>query len=241
MNDYVYSENERVNLSCCDPKAVLKLSRALDLFMDAAKNHEDSLGYGLKKLRELDRFWIIGKSRIEFLKKPGIGDEFVLSTWIGRLKHFYIDRQYLICCGEEPMVRGEAQWLLASGGCKNILPVAGFVDTAAVEGNPLVFEEDMPHINKEFLPEEKVGSYRVKASDLDFIGHMNNVAYVRIIEGFLTLDELCGIKKAEMIYSMQCCAGDEMSVFERKSEGILEFGLSFPDGKSAFSLRITLE
>lgn len=241
MNDHIYTENKRVDLSYCDPRAILGLSGALDLFMDAAKNHEDSLGYGLKKLRELDRFWIIGKSRVEFLKKPEIGDEFVLSTWVGRLKHFYIDRQYLISCGDQPMVRGETQWLLASGGCKSILPASDFVDPGAAEGNPLVFDEDMPHINKEFLTEEKVGSYRVKASDIDFIGHMNNVAYIRIIEGFLSMEELCAIKKAEMLYSMQCCDGDELSVFERKSEGMLEFGLFFPDGKSAFSLRITLE
>ena len=46
----VYKENKCIELSYCNPDAAFGLVGALDMFMNIAENHEEAMGFGIKKM-----------------------------------------------------------------------------------------------------------------------------------------------------------------------------------------------
>ena len=90
-------------------------------------------------------------------------------------------------------------------------------------------------IRPDFSEAEPIGSYRVRATDIDLGGHMNNVAYLRAVLGVLPGEALKNFPQGEIeiVFRTPCFEGDALTVKRRETESGWELAALKADGTPA--------
>ena len=239
-----YELDRDILLSLCDGSGHLSVTGALDIFMDTATLHEDAFGLGVYKMMDMGLYWIIGKNRVRFLKRPAMMDRVRVRTWFTEPSRLYGNREYVLEDKEgNPLVIGETEWLVATEGCKKIMPIKEYITPEIVSPKGRLFDDRMRKVAKDFSDGFDAGIYTVSPTDVDFVGHMNNAAYSRAVMSFIPSSELAGrgIREVEIFYSLQCKEGDALSIKRRNTETGTEFGAFLPDGSTVMTARFTYE
>ncbi len=235
-----YTVERPVLLSLCDSSGRLSVTGTLDIFMDMATLHEEASGFGVYNMLGRGLYWIVGKNRIHFIKRPKMMDEVVIKTNFRKPSRLYVMREYLISDREgNELVRGETEWLVATENCEKLVGVRDYIPEDFIYSDRALFEDRMRKVNKDFSDGRLEGSYIVRPTDVDFVGHMNNAAYSRAVMSFIPNAELDAhpVKDVEIFYALQCREGDVLSVYRRDIEGGMEFGAFLPDGSNVITAR----
>ena len=79
------------------------------------------------------------------------------------------------------------------------------------------------------------GAVRVTDAEIDDNGHMNNVAYVRLLLDCFSAKELASgmIRTIEAHYASPCLEGETLGVFCRREEGRCRMAVKHADGRPA--------
>ena len=243
MNNELSGEKD-ILLRMCDFSGKLSVTGTLDIFMDTATLHEEASGFGVYRMMEKGLYWIIGKNRIRYHDRPKMMDKVVVKTWFCKPSRLFVNREYVI---SDPMgktlVTGETEWLVATEGCEKLMSVKEYIPGDFTYPESGLFESRMRKIDKIFPEESLAGRYTVKATDVDFVGHMNNAAYSRVFMSMVPSSDLSDreIKEVEIFYALQCREGEELSVFRRDARDDIEFGAFLPDGTNVMTARLVME
>ena len=209
--------------SMCDTQGRLGIPNAFDLFMDMAGQHSDAIGNGVRQLTPVGRFWITTKTLIRFYKRPAIGHVAELSTWpenVKKIKGLKGNRIYEVRSKSgELLLDGKTEWTMLDRA-KN-----EYVDLRTVYPEDFEFCEDVACDQNYFKIRddfdcEPFASYKVLNLDTDFVGHMNNVAYVRAFANCFSAEEWrsLNIKELEIHFRRQCFEGDILDFSRRPGQ-----------------------
>lgn len=206
--------------SDCDAGGKLGVVQTFDIFMDLAAEHAETLDNGIHAMMARGLYWTAVKTRSRFLRRPELMERIEISTWPeapGRLRN---DRHYLFTQGDEVLVTGKTEWTVVdfkNGGLHSprelIYPEALEFSAERADGDPF-------HRFRDGAPWEAFGEYTVRSTDIDLGGHMNNVAYVRMLAGRFTVAEWAALplREAEMHYRASCYEGDVLALQKRTAE-----------------------
>ena len=205
----------------CDTVGLLGIPDAFDLFMDVAGVHSDQLGNGVKALLKKNQYWVTTKTLIRFIKRPAMADDVMLLTWPESPKgpkNLKGSRDYEIRTPEgELLLAGKTEWIILDKSTDSYVDVR----TAYPEG--FDFSEDLSCPQAYFkmaddFTQEPFASYKVRNLDTDFVGHMNNVAYVRAFANCLSAREWrkMDIKELEIHFRRPCFEGDTLDFSRRQ-------------------------
>ena len=137
-----YEQGWDILLSLCDGSGHLSVTGALDIFMDIATLHEDAFGLGVYKMMDMGLYWIIGKNRVRFIKRPAMMDKVYVRTWFTEPSRLYGNREYVLEDKDgNPLAIGETEWLVATEGCKKIMPIKEFITPEIVSDKGRLFED----------------------------------------------------------------------------------------------------
>ena len=83
---------------------------------------------------------------------------------------------------------------------------------------------------------EPFAEYTVRSIDIDFEGHMNNVAYVSALIGLFKRSELeqMNPKEIDLYYKVSCYEGDKLFWFKRQTDDGTEFCAKLENGTEIF-------
>ena len=238
----IYTRQDHVRLSDCDSTGHLALSALFDLFMDMAAQHSDAIGNGVRQLLPQGRFWVTAKTIIRFLERPHMMQSVELSTWpenIKGLKGLKGSRDYLVRSMKgEVLLDGKTEWTMLDKNTNSYVEL----HTVYPEDFPFCEEEACPQNYfkiKDDFTEEPFASYKVRSLDTDFVGHMNNVAYVRAFADCFSAEEWnrMDIKELEIHFRRPCFEGDVLEFSKRPGpEGYTEVRAA-ADGATKAMLR----
>lgn len=211
--------------------AELSLSDSVDIFMDMAMEHAELLGLGITGFSPKHLFWVAAKTRIHFNRHIRMAENVSFLTWPqppGRIKG---DRQYAILNGEELLAYGKTEWVVISTDDKSIQKLDG------IYPDDFLFCEDPGDSTeyerlRDFKDGEYFGEYKVRCVDIDYGLHMNNVAYVRAIEGLYTSKEWDeeDFSDFQIDYKKSCYEGDTLIFTRRIENGITYLRGALSDG-----------
>lgn len=206
--------------SMCDTKGLLGVPNAFDLFMDMASMHSDHLGNGVKVLSKKNQYWVTTKTLIKFIRRPAMADTVVLSTWPEAMKGktgLKGNRDYEVRSKEgELLLLGKTEWIILDKNSNSYLDVRtvypegfGFCEEIACPQSFFKIRDDF-----EGAP---FASHKVVNLDTDFVGHMNNVAYVRAFANCFSAKEWnsMDIKELEIHFRRPCFEGDVLDFTSR--------------------------
>lgn len=225
--------------SLCGYDAKLTLSSIASIFMDMAMYHAETLGVGFTGFNERGLFWVAVKTKIKIYEKPEMAQTVMAATWPEEAGGFKCNRDYEIYSEKGTLVAGKTEW--------------GIIDSSThfPQKSKDIYPEGMPLEEKRIIPEpfdklkgdfegKLLGTYKVRSVDIDYGLHMNNVAYIRAIEGVFTFEELKkrDFKEFEIHYKNPCFEGETISIYGNENEGLLDMKILNEKGEIAVLARL---
>jgi len=155
----------------------IPISSVCNYLQDIASRHADSLGFGLRDLRQSGHFWVLARLHVTMDQMPEFGEQIRVLTWPSENERLVALRDFLIH-GENGLIgRATSSWATIN------------VETHRPDKPDTV-------LDKRFIPSRdhsivfpskavtrlKQGEHAVeivaRRADTDINGHVNNVKYV---------------------------------------------------------------
>lgn len=213
--------------SIADAEGLLSYPGAFHVFQDLAGIHAERLGVGLKAMTEKSLFWLTVRTKIVFLSRPALGETVTVRTWPEKPGAVRCNRSYEIARGEEILVRGRTEWAILNTETHAITPSTG-VFPALPFDRGAACPEPFARIPDRFEGIEPFAEYRVRSTDIDVGGHMNNAAYLRALFGAFSNRELqaMDLKSVDAIFRASCFEGENLCFTRKAQDGALDLRIA---------------
>ena len=227
-----YSREITINPSQCDASGRESCDDIFDLFIDIAGEHATQLHINAADLMKENLYWVVAKAMVRFYKRPRLYDTVTYSTWPEAGAGYRCFRSNTIEKDGKIIAACRQQWAVISGDDLKPRNVADILPPDVIYLKERSIEEDFTHISGEF-PDEPFARYKVRSTDIDFAGHMNNVAYIRSLESLYTAKQWKELDpyEIEISYVSSCYEGDELLFTKRENGKRLEILAHLEDGK----------
>ncbi len=215
--DAVFKKDYNVLPGACDSAGLLSYQGAFSCFMDIAAQHAEVLGVGFAHLLERGLFWLTVKTKVVFLRRPGLAEAAVLATWPETPGRIRCCRSYRMTQGEELLLCGKTEWALVETAGGRMTPPAAIFPEGLQFPSLSACDAAFTHVPDHFEDIEPYAEYRVRSTDIDVGGHMNNAAYLTAMMGTFSRRELSEMRihTIDALFRSPCFEGDEL-IWQRK-------------------------
>ncbi len=228
-----------VPISLCDWEGRLSAAEAFTLFMDAAAIHAQQLGVGADAMFAKGLFWLTVKTKVEILDRPRLMEPVTVRTRPVAPEKVRSIREYRLERDGELLVRGKTEWAVIEAATGRIHPMRDVFPEGLELAPAAEFDAPFARIDPDFTGAELLGTYRVRSTDVDIGGHMNNAAYVRAVFGLIGTKARGTMPQRviDVIFLAPCFEDEELTVLRRTSPGIWDLAVLRPDGRPAVLIR----
>lgn len=240
MLDSKYSISHSVLPSECDASGRISYPDVFKLFMDIASLHAEDLQVGSSYSRQYNRFWLTVRSRVRFLKRPYLLQAGEVSTRIQPSRDKRCDREYSLNVNGKVCAYGVTEWAMMDLNTRQLVDLSNVYPEGLDCNYEPYFSDGYHEFSEEF--NEEYQEYTVRSTDIDFGGHMNNIAYVRMIFSLYSVRDIVAlpISEIETVYPSSALENEVLKIHTLKKEGEILHKAVRPNGKTAFLMRILL-
>ena len=233
-----YTKELTILPSMCDSAAMLGVPDAFALFMDIATEHSLALGCGLDVLGPRGLFWLTVRTRAKFFRRPEMLERVTVSTWPETPGKLRVNRCYTIEGRGGLLVAGKTEWAVLDRNTGRLHPMADVFAPDPAFAPESVWDEPFTRLSDEAADE--FARRRVRSTDIDLGGHMNNAAYLRALASLFSCEAWQGmnLREAEIAYRAACYEGDTLCWQKRAEDGALALRAALPDGKTIALIRL---
>jgi medium-chain acyl-[acyl-carrier-protein] hydrolase len=209
----VFEQYKKIHLFHTDAAGRATISALCRFAQESAGGHATQLGFGMERLAEQNIAWVLREQAIRVLRYPLLGEVMRIVTWPTRTERILCHRDYTIRDESGAVVaQGTSAWLGLDLATRRPRKADSFFQLPVERMPGPVFEEPLPPLSP---PQGECRSdmRTVRASDMDALGHMNNLRYLDWIadhlDGFGLTERCCGIA---IRYVREVVAGDGVEV-----------------------------
>jgi acyl-ACP thioesterase len=226
--------------SVCDAQLKLSVPDLFAQFMDVATLHAEELGVGANALVSKGISWITVKTKVHILRRPRLMEIVTLSTRPLVPEKVRAIREYRLEKDGELLAEGKTEWAVIDLSTGRPRQMEGVFDPNLELGTEPAYPEPFARIQPDFTEAETLGTWRVRSTDVDFLGHMNNIAYLRAVFGILPSKELKTMPQGgvEIIFRAPCFEGEELTVRRRGTDAGWELAVLKENGTPAAFLKL---
>ena len=226
--EQIYEQELFITPSLADARGRLSWPGAFTVCQDLAGIHAERLGVGLGAMAEKSLFWLTVRTKIRILHAPCLGEAVTARTWPEKPGALRCNRSYEIVRGGEVLVQGRTEWAVMNTETRALTPAAGLFPAQLPFDRGAVLSESFARIPDRFEDAEPFARYRVRSTDIDVGGHMNNAAYLRALFGAFSNRELeaLDIRTVDAVFRASCFEGEELSFARRERDGATEVRIS---------------
>lgn len=178
--DKIYQEKVFITSNDVDDHYDLKISTIFKYLQQVSTNHSELLGIGMKETLEHNMFWVIARMDVKIFKMPKMLETLTVTTHPGDLMMFMFPRFYEVYNElGELCISASAAWVLLD---KDTHSVANKPYGEGFTFKGISLPEDIP-LPKRVIADNlvKIESRKVRYSDIDLNGHLNNTKYIDYI------------------------------------------------------------
>lgn len=192
------------------------------LLQEAAGEHAITLGFGYEDMIIHNWVWVLSRLKIKVFRLPRWREKIVLRTWVVERQRMLSRRDFEILDGEgRRLIVAVTMWALLDIKVRRPIVLEKVDFGFPYRPEERVMDEEP---GKLLMPKgaEIAGNYRVRYSDIDMNGHMNNVHYVRIVVDSYPVEWLDThlIKELEVNYRAEARLNDELIIKNSTEEDV---------------------
>lgn len=236
----MYTKKHYVESSEIDSRFNLKLADLFRIMQDVATEDAERLTIGKADTIDKGYFWVITRYAVTIYKYPKYLETINVSTYPQGKNKFIYPRNYIITSQSgETLITASATWLLIEKATRKIA-LHVFDDKDVPEEH--VEGEEPNAIKVEVVDPTFVEERKVRYSDIDLNGHLNNTRYIEYIVDSLG-DEFHKnkvIKHITINYDRELRSGDVVKLYRKTSDNI-DYIQGKADDKNIFNVLIKSE
>jgi acyl-CoA thioesterase FadM len=168
----------QVRFDEADARGWLRASGFLRYAQDMAWRHSESAGFGREWYAERRMHWLVRNVTLHVLSPVTYGDALLVTTEVTGWRHVWARRQAVVRRGGDVVATIQTDWvLLGDDGRPARVPaeIGQWFAAQQTFERSRVLLPDPP-------PEAARLAVRVRPLDIDPMGHMNNAAYLDVVE-----------------------------------------------------------
>ena len=222
--EQLFVQTQVILPSMADSSGRLGIPNTFALFMDIASIHAGILGSGLNDMARRGLFWLTVKTQIVFYDRPRVMERVSARTWPESPGKVRCNRSYQLLRGEEVLVAGKTEWAVMDLQTKQLTPLSDIYPSDLTFDLPSAVSGPFARIQDAGDDWQPFADYRVRSTDIDLGGHMNNAAYLRAMLGAFSTAELkaLSIGKMDVIFRSPCFEGEALTLQRRNTQSGLE-------------------
>lgn len=186
---------------------------------EMAGYHAAQLGFGYEDLQRLGIAWVLREQSMEVLRFPGLGEKLTVTTWPTGAERILCHRDFTVGNADgEMLARGTTAWFGLNMASRRPVKSASFFNLDGYDLPGSVFHTPVAELGR---LEEDPGAAPIRTvyrSDVDALGHMNNLRYM---DWALDLGAELGLETANRMHIRhvrEVVAGDKVHLHYRRDE-----------------------
>ena len=238
---HCYKQKFKISSFDLNPESRVRLTSLANFFQEVAYQHAGRLGFGYHDLKSLDTFWVLSRMRIRVERYPKWDEEIEVETWPNGAEKVLAIREFRVKDSNNKTIAiASTGWLVVNSTTRRPVRVTELY-SQFMDNVESLFDEPLEKI---VLPETmKLSENRaVRYSDLDIVGHVNNVKYIEWSLDQLSQDDLKTNppKDIEINFMNESRAGDrvEITISREKEGAIFIAGSRLSDSKEIYRSKI---
>ncbi len=238
-SDLIHRETFRIEALDADAGNHLSPGALARFLQEIAAASADRLGFGYEALRARNHAWVLHGLRIQISQRPGYHQTVHVATWPRELIRLLAYREFLVTDDAgRPVAAATSAWVVMDTTTRRLVRPDPYLDRPWRPDKALDRDPQQPPAVTAPDAELKV---RVRWSDLDLNGHLNNTRFLDL--ALETFDDAWLLEhepvEVEMSFLAEGRRGDVL-VSRRQQEGDESFLHSLvreSDGKELFRAR----
>ena len=231
---------QKIYTSMCDNTAKLGIPNIFSLFMDLACEHGADINLAAEDLIKYDLIWLTVKTKIEIIERPEMQSTVIAESWPEKPGSIRCNRYYKLSKNGKNLIMGKSEWAMLNVKTGRLAKIKEAYPDTLDHCEDTVCDSPFTTINKDFSDCEILRVYTVCSNDIDLAQHMNNAAYLKMVFGAYSCEELekMGIKSVEIAFRTPCFEGDVLTLKQRILEDGAEIGIFRQDDTLAATVKI---
>ena len=221
------------------PDETASVLTVCDLMQEAAGEHaraSDREGFELASGGRST--WVLSRLRLQMARRPRMRERVEVETWPASLDGLRATRDFRVTAGGETLAAATSLWFLIDVARRRPVRLPPQMDGFEVPGKPRALTFDgAPEPTPPAQPEHQA-TFAVRRSDLDRVGHANNVRFVEWVLEALPSDD--GLREIDVLYRSEAVYGDAVtSAAGPLADGARDHELTRADGRTLALARTT--
>ena len=240
--DAIFRKEFLISSYHLNPRKQARLTSLANFFQEMAYQHASRLGFGYRDLKKKKTMWVLSRMKIRIERYPVWDDVVTVETWHRGMQRLFGMRDFTV---KDPdgkvMALATTAWLIVDAETRR--PVRPDDRTLHESRGEVAVLGDS--LDKIALPDEldELGIREVVYSDLDIVGHVNNVKYMEwcIDKAFTPGITDSEIREFEINFMHEALPGDRVMVNGRINQGSDSFFVAYRewDKQEIFRARLS--
>lgn len=201
-----YTFDTRIRYSECDHRGTLTLPGIINYLQDCSTFQSEDIGFGVKKIKEQKRAWILSYWQIVVERYPKMMEKVTVGTFASKFKGIIGERNFFLNDAEgRRIVSAASVWVhMDTERMRPVRPSEEEIN-AYGEEEPLDMEYEGRKI---VLPEhiKELESFPIRRYHIDTNEHVNNCQYVQMALEMIPADKI--IRQVRVEYRKSAVYGD---------------------------------
>lgn len=229
-----------------NPKGQARLTSMANFFQEVAYHHASELGLGYDDMKSRKTTWVLSRMRIHMKRYPVWNERIRLETWPSGAERLFALRDFRVLDSKGELIgMASTAWLILDIDTHRLIrPKEMMEQFKLIVQDIQMFDKPLDKIT---MPGETrlLKQHQVVFSDLDIVGHVNNVRYMEWCVDAVTSDENSDqeIRELEINFNHEALFGDKIGI-----AGYIDPGGAYyfratreEDGKEIISARLQHE
>jgi len=194
-----------------NPRGQARLTSMANFFQEVAYHHASELGLGYHDMKSRKTTWVLSRMRIHMKRYPAWNDKIRLETWPSGAERLFALRDFRVydSSGEVIGMASTAWLILDLDTHRLVRPKEMLEQFKLITYQKSMFEKALDKIA---IPDDAklLNKHKVVFSDLDIVGHVNNVRYMEWCIDAVSTAENAGqeIRELEINFNHEALFGD---------------------------------
>lgn len=242
----IFSQHFKISSFDLNPQGQARLTTMANFFQEIAYHHANELGLGYEAMKRMNHIWALSRMRIRMHRYPVWNENIRIETWPSGAEKLFALRDFRVLDAEGREIgMASTAWLILDLETHRLIRPKELMEQFKMIIHDLqMFGSPLDKIT---YPGETsvLNQHKVLFSDLDIVGHVNNVKYMEWCIDAHTTEENAGrnIQEFEINFNHEALLGDSITIEGVESgPGEIYFrGRREVDGREIISARMKQE
>ena len=218
---YLFEHAKTVHHFHAGPSRLATMTALCRFAQESAGCHAERLGFGSMSLASRNMAWVLREQTMDVRRFPALGETLRIRTWPTRAERVLCHRDYAMVDGQDNIVAlGTSAWFGVDLATRRPCKSESFFSLPWDRLPAPAFDGPLPGLK---APEgETVRQVRTaRSSDIDALGHMNNLRYVDWIADHLAGagHEGCVVRRLRIRYAREVVADERIVIRHDLDDG----------------------